>query len=238
MRIITKQRDYYDSVQLYGIDKSVTFIRKTKDINEFKLPNIFTTEFNSIQQNYFRREFDYITREYLKLVAHDYLLLFFCGTVYPIFVYQEQVDEFNKRLLYCYTIEAVDTIMERHKKDDYFNKNKHKFYWRIDLKDRNIINQYLDVHINKEEVLKLHHQTETPYLLYSMHGDKLTINPLLKDIEFYTMLDAFRTYQEVYTFISGILGGKSPKTIEISDNIRKEKHGFDKWSFKTMPKIK
>ena len=32
MRIISKNNDYYDSIQEYGQDQSVTYIRKKKDI--------------------------------------------------------------------------------------------------------------------------------------------------------------------------------------------------------------
>ena len=40
-------------------------------------------------------------------------------------------------------------------------------------------------------------------------------------------LDPYMTYQELEQFISGILGGNSPKMIEISDKDRLESHGFD-----------
>ncbi len=39
----------------------------------------------------------------------------------------------------------------------------------------------------------------------------------------------------IQRLFSGILGGSSPKIIEISDHVRKLKHGFDEHSFRKAP---
>lgn len=237
MRIISKFKDYYDSVQLYGVDIKTTFIRKTSEPIHTKSLDIFSANFEFPAKNAFGRTSYYYTDRFIELIPYDYLLLFFCGQVYPIVVYQEGLDTFNIKLKYCYDIESIDSLMTRHKVEKYFEKERY-ISWFIDLRRKSKIKELFNVPTNKDKVLDLHHKIESPYFIFSTVNSNITVNPVLKDLQFFRIIDAFKAYQEIYMFISGILGGKSPKTIEVSDEIRKSKHGFDKWSFKTMPKNK
>lgn len=56
----------------------------------------------------------------------------------------------------------------------------------------------------------------------------------MKDYEFYKILDLFVAFQELSMFISGIMGGKSPKMIEIADKDRRDMKGFNDKSFRNM----
>ena len=66
---------------------------------------------------------------------------------------------------------------------------------------------------------------------------KVTVqtNPLLKAIGFQKVKDAFTAYQEIDSYLSGVLGADVHPTVEISDVHRLEGHGFDKrTSFRNM----
>lgn len=236
MRIISKFKDYYDSVQLYGVDNRTTFIRKTSDPIHVDKLDIFNSDFSLPGKNSFGESYCSYKDRRKPLIAYDYLFLFFCGTVFPIIVYQElSKDMYYDKLKYCYDIETVENLMVRHNIEKYFEKNRYTS-WRIDLRKQSKVKELFNAPIDKNKVLELHHKLESPYFVFSTNKSSITVNPVLKDLWFFKIVDSFKTYQEVYMFISGILGGKSPKTVEVSDEIRKSKHGFDKWSFKTMPK--
>ncbi len=60
-------------------------------------------------------------------------------------------------------------------------------------------------------------------------------NPQLKDIGFQKVKDAFTAYQEIDSYLSGVLGATVNPTIDVADVHRLEGHGFDKrTSFRNM----
>lgn len=60
-------------------------------------------------------------------------------------------------------------------------------------------------------------------------------NPSLKAIGFQRVKDAFTAYQEIDSYLSGVLGVDANPTVQISDTHRLEGHGFDKrTSFRNM----
>ena len=233
MRIISKFKDYYDSVQIYGVDTSTTFIRKTSEPMVVEKLDILSSSFDWPRERIFRNR--YRTNDSIDL--YDYLLLFFCGNVYPILTYHEVLKTNEHLYTNCYYINEVDELMIKHKVEKYFKKDKYKS-WFNSWNKRDEVQSIFNIPIDKNKVLELHHKIESPYFIFSSFNSSIVINPVLKDLLFFRVMDAFKTYQEVYMFISGILGGKSPKTIEVSDEVRKIKHGFNEWSFKTEPKNK
>ncbi len=67
-------------------------------------------------------------------------------------------------------------------------------------------------------------------------GGILHINPILKDLEFFRVVDAYTAFQEVETFISALIGMEVPPIVEISDQSKLLKHGYDpKYSFRKLP---
>lgn len=64
---------------------------------------------------------------------------------------------------------------------------------------------------------------------------QLTINPQLKAFGFQKMKGPFEAYQEIDSFISGVLGTSGPQPIETSNINRLEAKGFDRiTSFRKM----
>ena len=56
----------------------------------------------------------------------------------------------------------------------------------------------------------------------------LVKNPILKNINFARKYNPYEVFQKLEQFISGVLGGQSPKMVEIEDVYRIQAHGFDK----------
>ena len=87
-------------------------------------------------------------------------------------------------------------------------------------------------------------ELNTPVFIYDSErrkprtSDALTIDPILKDYEFYKVVDAFQAFQEISMFIGGVLGRGEKEIIVVEDKYKIAQHGFDKWSFRKEPETK
>jgi hypothetical protein len=58
----------------------------------------------------------------------------------------------------------------------------------------------------------------------------------LKDFGFGKVLDAYSAFQNLSQWVGGVLPRPSAPMVDITDEkTQLQKHGMDKWSFKTMP---
>ena len=109
-------------------------------------------------------------------------------------------------------------------------------------------NTYLHDHLKKitdANVIDVFRKYNTPAFVYDCdwsednyggnYRHNFTINPKLKDLQFYKVFDAFTAFQELQMFISGVLGTGEKELIEIEDKYKIGQHGFDKWSFRKEP---
>ena len=113
-----------------------------------------------------------------------------------------------------------------------------KWFSRYKIDNPKHITEFFEKYqgVDRPDFVEYHHLTGIPSVM--IEAESLFYNPILKDYEFFKVVDAFQAFQELSMFISGVLGGQSPKMVEISDNIRIEKHGFDKMSFRKEKKTK
>ncbi len=250
MKIISKYNDYYDSVQAYGSDPKTIYVRKEKTIDD-KEHAILNTLWNNSEEILF--DLNFIGEQYKNICFENLYFVFFCAKIFPCFEISVPKNPPNpginaKEYRYCYNINDIDKIIykygtKKHLKEynNKLTKNEKRSYIWGKPKNRKsliqLINKFAKIPGNK--IFELHHKFGTPCFYFSSSKynawnkkTNIVLNPVLKDIEFYKVFDSYRAFQEISMFISGIMGGKSPPTIEISDKIRKEKHGFDKWSFR------
>jgi len=253
MKIISKYNDYYDSVQAYGADPKTIYIRNEKTIDD-KEDLVLKTLWNDNSEILF--DLAFVGSEYKWICFENLYFVFFCAKIYLCFEISIPKKRINptipeKEYHYCYNIKDIDKIIykygtKKHIKEynSRLTKNeKRNYIWNKPQSRKSfiqLINKFAKIQDNK--IFELHHKFETPCLYFSTSKystwnkkTNILLNPILKDIQFYKVFDSYRAFQEISMFISGIMGGKSPPTIEISDEIRKEKHGFDKWSFKKEP---
>jgi hypothetical protein len=231
MRIISDYHDYYDSIQGMGVDKECVYVRKIQEI-----PFIQKRDYN-----FFTKDIPigrYTTRSNYQ-TNHDanYFIIGFCGEVYPIV----QIDLYKK---------------------DGFSYTRYSFFKKTWKKGeiRTLLNETEDpknrrwfktveqevsdfLHKQYKDWKEMFYTHKVPIFVAGRHrgcGQEncIELNGELKPLQFYKVKDPYTAYQDVYQFISGVLGLNAPKTVEISDASKITKHGFDKWTFRTMPKNK
>jgi hypothetical protein len=252
MRIISKFRDYYDSVQAHGVDKRVIYNRVTKnlDTKSKKHKYLLTTEmFDGLFGNDVFRGWPVFDDHPTGLCFTNQVLIFFCGKIYPCFVYENRIREaytIDTEYLFCYTLDNVKSAISLHgtkkeKKNWFDNKKQKKSDWFVQehIEIPKLIKKIELINSNKS-LTNIHHKLGVPIFMWWEAGriSKFVVNPNLSQLKFYKVKPVYQAYQDISSFISGVLGGQSPPMIKISDEDRKSMHGFDKWSFKKHPQKK
>jgi hypothetical protein len=141
----------------------------------------------------------------------------FCGKLYPLL----QTEKF---IIYD-------------KKEVIKRTRNVRYFWH----DRELgacFNEYL----NNPELLKIFVDKKTPVFIYGDYLDgeykvgkakELIINPRLKDWGFQSVKDPVTAFQDIFMYISGVLGTPEKPMVKISDKEMAKKRGHDgKFSFR------
>ena len=242
MYIIAKNKDYYDGVVgSVGMDKTLVYEREqveitdnNKMLKEFQ-PSRNSGWLGSNRDNPFLNVcYAHVERDNPKKYDdEDFFIVGFCGKLYLGWKFYYKVKgwdletgekkEFTKTdIIYGY--ENVKELI----KDS---------YWRGHLVN--------DIeYIMKYDPINMFRELKAPIFIYDSERSKpratdaLLINPILKDFEFYKVVDAFTAFTELQMFIGGVLGRGEKEIIEIEDKYKIPQHGFDKWSFRREPQKK
>lgn len=67
----------------------------------------------------------------------------------------------------------------------------------------------------------------------AVFGTQVLINPILRKLNFHTVLDPFTAYQEISMFLGNNLAQQVDPIPKTTDELKAHAHGFDKWSFRT-----
>lgn len=244
MRIISKFHDYYDSAMAHGQDQTVVFTRHTAELEVTKaMKSRFASE-----QIFFVRG----NKKHKMLMSHVHIA--FCGKTYRAIEAKifdsdesENVHQFDATkpiaVKYCYDVETLREFLDGYK----FKINMNEYSWQPELEPR--IKAFLERQ-GTEEHTEFLVENKIAIMIYYGHEawrggrfqvkpqDSAVLNPFLKDVEFYKVLDSFTAYQELDMFISGTLPQSTAMPIEIADKDKIPQHGFDKWSFRKMPESK
>jgi hypothetical protein len=215
MRIISRFRDYYDAVMKSGMDREVVYVRENKKITLTDPLNLdFTTEQSSSHH------------------TTDLVFLGYCGQVYKIYVVTYATG--HKYVFYDY--EEFKRFMTMNKLAGMFDFDRSKWFPSRYTKFRDC---------DTAKFSELFHTYQVPLFVlshvsrYSTRGTTtITLNPSLKELEFQTIKDPYTAYQDIFQYVAGTLNKPENKMVKISDKDKVHKHGFDKWSFRTMPGTK
>lgn len=151
----------------------------------------------------------------------------FCGNIYPwAYAYDRYTFSYE---------DAYQALPQKDKSSRYYNKESSARY----------IKNIFDFDFSSFKTIFQEYKTPIFCMRYSSNYEdkyydkyKMVLNPILKDFEFYKVIDTYQAYQQIYMYMSGVLGPQ-PKTIPpINDDIKIELHGFNKQSFRTQPKTK
>lgn len=218
MRIISKLRDYYDSVQSLGQDQSIIYLRETKEIETRKhyvYPQSFTA-----------------------------CMIGFCGDVYAVLHARFQGDLEG----WCYSAEDCDRFVEGNVKDwdrdRYFGIGSKRRRRRSFSSYNNYASYTTQAgiktffenwntkgHVSLE---KIFHEHNAPIFVWE--PTRTVINPLLRPYEFFRVKDSFTAFQELQGYVGGVLRAKVNPVPDIPDEIMQEIKGFDhEYSFRKEP---
>jgi len=221
MRIYSKFKDYYDNVQFYGSDSTVVYVRNTEEIIDplAHVPPLW---------NYYA-----LYRFGIESTAFD---IFFCGKRYRGYRFY-----INNKDVYVYTkVQFINKVVNKLSKSDRKSINRtFKNVWQ--LRDATVLQKMLLGFKSPEDFasfdnLAVHIEYRSPVVCYI--DGKVIVNPNLKEYGFASIVHPFTAYQELDMFMSGVLGGNAPVMVEISNEDRIAKHGFNDLSFRHPVKLK
>jgi len=244
MLIISKFNDYYDSaLGVAGVDKTVVYRRKTKEIdaNDWMLrvnwfPEL-TTRYTWHSGSYMDYQTDFVARlrgQQFKQYHLKVFIIGFCGKVYKGVRLSSDITDSSYRGTYHYCLYTLVKEMGR---------------LSISFKDA-------DVNVFDFETVECKQMTEDKIISfistgekeYTHHRNRLDVwtdsknkaylNPVLKDYQFYRIVDTYTAFQEISMYISGVIGTGEKETITISDEDMRDAKGFDKYSFKNPIRVK
>lgn len=239
MKIISKHQDYYDSVKAYGVDTTCVYVRKRNEVKfddiKFDVEALFYTHDlygkNLFPFNTYGGDYDDFEWE-LFIVGY-------CGKLYPCIKLTTTTgdDLYQTKKTYteyAYDLNDVELFLKKYKLKDRIKKYKAYAYYR------NFTGQKMEEFFNyvkgKEQACEdLFHEDRIPVFVIHLRKKELVWNEVLKDFKFFKVTDTFTAFQEIAGYVSGVLGGQSPKMIDISDDIMVFKKGFDNMSFRKAP---
>lgn len=226
MRIISKTKDYYDGVMGMGIDYECPYIREKQEIVIDKTePHIYINAWKrgmEVNGHIYDIENCKI-REWQKQPFEErgYFLIGFCGKIYPCV----RIEDINKNVKYLYNkvTENKDVEFRRYHMGtevNFFDKDWSAF-------EKYFIEYKTPVFTVRPEKFNMEY----------LRTKVLILNDELKQYDFMKIKDPYTAFQEIYMYISGILGVNQRPMIQLSDEQIKAKHGFNhKYSFKKEPK--
>lgn len=233
MLIISDFHDYYDNAAVYGVDKTIVYRRSTE------LIELAGKECAS--DPWVLRPHDLDLRNGERYGVYE-SVLGYCGQLFPrlrLCAYQQDtkswVDLFQTYELDEYAA-WVNSLPAPYRGRWYTPIVREKSYREAFFSPAS--------HSALKELFVLH---SVPLFLYERrfyrwreHNDylrgKLTLNPSLRELEFQQLKDAPSAFQDIYMFISGVLGMPAKPLVEISDEVKQAKHGFTgEYSFRKPP---
>lgn len=243
MYIITKKKDYYDGVVgTMGIDKSLVYVREPRIIEDYDddYPKEFRPNrtYNIRYHNHFLNLNNHTLYGKPNVVGYSSFIIGFCGKLYIGWKIYKEVKNSISNIPDMTTEITYDT--------KYLKSYVKTVGWWSNLDDDiEYIKTYNPIHIFRE--------LKSPIFIYDsdQHRSSIStssyrrkdrvvfiVNPILKEYEFYTVIDSFTAFQELQMFLGGILGAGEKETVEVEDKYKITQHGFNKWSFRREPEKK
>lgn len=213
MKIISKFKDYYDTVSdSYGVDKSIIYKRFSITLGKNEIPSILHVDIHKIQENPFSHLASLF--RYRNKSIHYYWRYFvigFCGRLYVGFVF-EDVGESP-------IIEWGENVFDRFKQTHKETRLLKQLINDIENLDFNDFFQYY----------------QTPVFVFDINRfeQRVMLNPRLANYQFFRVFGTYEAFQEIQMYISGVLGQSEKEAKPLTDEEKIIAHGFDlKHSFR------
>jgi len=221
MLIVSKFHDYYDSASTFGIDKTVVYKRDKIeiDLRETNLPKGGWREKLPIHETQASR---WSNQERVVLMP---VIIGFCGKTYIIYVYEDE-----KEVSISSNLDSTLILLGK-----YNQKTKHrnsKYFKKVDDR-KSMIDAYAEWHNVEHNEIFIKYKVPVFVCKYEIRGNtKVILNDCLSDFCFFKIKDSFTSFNEIQSYISGVLGQDDKPIVETSEKDKIQSKGFDKWSFR------
>jgi len=216
MKIISKYKDYYDSiVNSVGIDSKIIFERNETN-GEIILNNLYTP-LNIDESN------KKINNE---TITYHFKFVGYCGIIYPVLqIKKSYYQSYNNTEEFIYDVEKIKEIylFLYNQKDKYIasQHNWDKYISQINNKD------LLKIFIDKKVIsFIIYKQGLTSWTIGSKTLCSIKYNNILKEIEFFKCKDAFTAFNEISIFVAEQLNTEISE-FNMSDKQLVISKGFD-----------
>jgi hypothetical protein len=229
MRIISDFHDYYDSVQKYQDDhESCVFFNRKQQ--EYSIDRVKDFQKSNLIYKIYERFYGFVTKaglfdldragislldkntkkNYSKLSIHKSFVCF-CGKGYRGLEVTKSGYEGTNFLCHVYSAEDLEKIMDQN-----------EVVYKDKKSQQNAVNYFKPVELDQDFLI------ENKITSFVINDSQLVINPRLKRWEFQKVLDPFSAYQELDMWMSGVLSYPQNIMIEVSNESKIEKGGFDR----------
>ena len=218
MRIISDFHDYYDVGMQNGIDPKLPYkrFRREEDV-AIRLPRWGSAvRYSGWSLEYYEDH-------------SSIIFLGFAGTVYPVVVHFVDAG----KIAYFFDHDKIP--------DDFFyGLLEYRWSWRRrPEKDRaNLLTQakkeLLEIFELKSDpgITRLFNVFKTAIFVYRLGDKKVVLNERLNQYDFPRILPPMQAFQELEMYVGSYLTQPVIEEPPISDKIKAEIHGFDKFSFR------
>ena len=229
-------RDYYDSIKSYGIDKTCVYKREPSEHNiKFAIK---TGSWRDHWPYYHSLRKEARGKAVLELIEKRFIIGF-CGKIYPVIVVEQRLDKkMVDKFIFYDTASALEFVKK------YSIEGRGYSSLIIDeIGSKKSLDAFFDPS-RYDTVTSVFHRFYCPVFIYGRFDteggfkekERLILNPRLKDYGFGQVKGAVVAFQDIFMFISGVLGISAPETVEISDKEMAKKKGHDgKYSFRKPP---
>jgi len=252
MKIFSKYKDYYDSVQSLGFDKSVIYHRNEEAV-------YVDYPINFREKIRFLNKYNYSTNLYPKNAKNlhtriDFLtsIVGFCGELFVVFKYIEINNSIQIKTNCFYEPENAKSFVKNLRVEinrrtfSYLSFGKESILDKydtvkkqIDSIDSSLWFHHFDCPIFEIKMEDIFNSRSLNNITFKNYQLKITRNPILKNLEFYKIKDSYTCYQDIQQYISGVLTNTEKNESKMTDKQKIHSHGFDKkYGFRTRPKNK
>ncbi len=245
MKIVGKKKDYYDYVCQYSPEP--LWVREEREINldptkksilSYQQCEYLSNTFNKLPLNRFN-----------KLPSINKKLLGYCGVLIPLYFF-EHIDIKEKTTMLCFN--NIDAVINKWN-DLYSKKNKYVMkynenFFGYSFSPRGLVD-WTNNHITNKDITDIFISLKSPLFIikrtnihqdrgYNTSGLSMTVNPNLRENGIQRLLNPFNVYQDIERYIGNDLVMCNQIIPDFGDELKRDAHGMDKWSFKnkTCPK--
>jgi len=239
MKIFSKYKDYYDSAASAGIDETIRFNREMSVIQLTDVPIKIPRSIDiTIKKN--------PTDPYTTTRPLFPVIVGFCGKTYVVWTYDLSPHALNdsenwKNDFKSWCMFYGDDVYEFINK---FAGEKSLRRFKTERRQgKEKFDEFMATWHNKENHDMFIKYGVPTFLIHNITFQwwktttecELVLNPILSLVQFYKIFDSFQAFQQISSYISGVLGTKESNSTPMTDKEKVISHGFDiKTSFRKL----